>query len=451
MSPFHPSPIFRTAQAGKLIRTCVALLAIFSVLAYADDLAPESKTCQMEVPDRYHDQIINEGFETWVAKTVETRKLCLQLAEQGDANAQLFVGTLYAKGAGVARDDAEAARWFGKAAAQGQAEAQTRLGLAYASGDGVPHDPAEAVKWYRLAAEQGNAWGQFQLAGMYVLGYGVKANCAEAVKWVEKAVQQGYEDAIWALVMMYGDGVCVLQDEAKARELAIKEHRRKGEEEGRERPVLQKLEELDRLIKAAEQGDANAQVRLGQIYLNNEGFEDLLEPDREQASMWFRNAAEQGHAAAAEWLAKTQPATAWWLNIQFKATATTVRGLDVRTLDKDWKYATALDESLLAGRIPEDDIQKFRNGTFSFSLTYDLDNDGIPEDFFVGVYETDAGETGRFVAITRNGQVLRRFTDHRSSGFSALLQKEREVRWYECLECGGFNSIRWSGESFILE
>jgi len=136
------------------------------------------------------------------------------------------------------------------------------------------------------------------------------------------------------------------------------------------------------------------------------------------------------------------PATAWWLNIQFKATATTVHGLDARAIDKDWKYATALDESLLAGRIPEDDIQKFRNGTFSFSLTYDLDGDGIPEDFFVGVYETDAGETGRFVAITRNGQVLKRFTEPGSSGFSALFQVDREVRWYQCLECGGFESIR---------
>lgn len=40
-----------------------------------------------------------------------------------------------------------------RAAEKGDAEAQTYLGTLYANGLMVPQDHAEAVQWYRLAAE----------------------------------------------------------------------------------------------------------------------------------------------------------------------------------------------------------------------------------------------------------------------------------------------------------
>jgi hypothetical protein len=42
-------------------------------------------------------------------------------------------------------------------AEQGDAKAQYSLGAAYALGEGVAKDSAEAVKWYRKAADQGYA------------------------------------------------------------------------------------------------------------------------------------------------------------------------------------------------------------------------------------------------------------------------------------------------------
>ena len=62
---------------------------------------------------------------------------------------------MYAGGIGVPENNAEAFKWFRKAAEQGHAKAQYNLGLMYDKGQGVPQDYAEAVKWYRLAAEQG--------------------------------------------------------------------------------------------------------------------------------------------------------------------------------------------------------------------------------------------------------------------------------------------------------
>ncbi len=51
------------------------------------------------------------------------------LAEQGDANAQLFLGIMYENGQGVPQDYAEAVKWYRKAAEQGLANAQYNLGL----------------------------------------------------------------------------------------------------------------------------------------------------------------------------------------------------------------------------------------------------------------------------------------------------------------------------------
>jgi hypothetical protein len=44
----------------------------------------------------------------------------------------------------------------------GDADAQFNLGVMYDNGEGVPEDDAEAVKWYRRAAEQGFAEAQYQ-------------------------------------------------------------------------------------------------------------------------------------------------------------------------------------------------------------------------------------------------------------------------------------------------
>ena len=64
---------------------------------------------------------------------------------------------MYDEGRGVAKDDAEAVKWYRKAAEQGYASAQHNLGVCYADGEGVEKDEDEAVKWLRRAAEQGES------------------------------------------------------------------------------------------------------------------------------------------------------------------------------------------------------------------------------------------------------------------------------------------------------
>ena len=70
---------------------------------------------------------------------------------------------MYETGAGAVENKAKAVKWYRRAAEQGNVDAQLNLGDIYARGDGVPGNLAEAVKWFRLAAEQGHADAQFSL------------------------------------------------------------------------------------------------------------------------------------------------------------------------------------------------------------------------------------------------------------------------------------------------
>ncbi|MCI0732282.1 MAG: caspase family protein [Methylococcaceae bacterium] len=76
----------------------------------------------------------------------------LPLAEQGDPEAQTYVGEIYDKGLGVAPDYPKAAAWYRKAADQGSSRAAINLGYLYEKGLGVDQDVATALNYYRSAS-----------------------------------------------------------------------------------------------------------------------------------------------------------------------------------------------------------------------------------------------------------------------------------------------------------
>ena len=65
----------------------------------------------------------------------------------------------------------------------------------YRWGFGVPMDDAEAVKWYRKAAEQGIAEYMTRLASMYLVGWGVRQDDVKAHMWHDLAAAAGDKDA----------------------------------------------------------------------------------------------------------------------------------------------------------------------------------------------------------------------------------------------------------------
>ena len=137
------------------------------------------------------------GLETYESgNAVEAARWFGMAAEQGLAEAQLQLGSLYYKGQGVAQDFGQALYWFIQAAEHGNAEAQTNLGYIYDKAmAGVAQDYKKAVAWYRKAAEQGYANAQFDLGMMYYEGLGVLQDYIEAHKWLNLAASNGHPDA----------------------------------------------------------------------------------------------------------------------------------------------------------------------------------------------------------------------------------------------------------------
>ena len=84
-----------------------------------------------------------------------------KLAEQGDDQAQYYLGRMYEEGTTVPESWEEKLKWYRLAADNGNDSAQYTLGVLYHTSS-RSRDYVEAHKWLNLAAAQGN-----QSAAMY--------------------------------------------------------------------------------------------------------------------------------------------------------------------------------------------------------------------------------------------------------------------------------------------
>jgi hypothetical protein len=184
-----------------------------------------------------------------------------QGAQEGDAEAQLRLAILYAKGEGVAQDYATAANWFRAAATQGLARAQYDLGVLYERGRGMPVDLSEAANWYLKAAQGGYPLAQYNLAVCYTKGQGIRQDLAEAALWYRRAALQGVVQAMTNLGMMYekGEGITISPVDAYAWYLAA--GRRNNEAAGRRATELfASLPHLDQIRAEALASDVSGSI-----------------------------------------------------------------------------------------------------------------------------------------------------------------------------------------------
>src|SRR6266536_1247577 len=157
--------------------------------------------------------------------------------------------------------DLEAAKWLRRAADREHAMAQWQLGSMYLIGrtgrEGLDQDSYEASRWFEKAANNGEPLGMEALGRIYANGKGVAKNYSVAVKWFERAIEKGNRGALVALGSMYETGKAVPKDKERTNELYRKaaglgDHFASG--------ILK-----DKPL--AEQGDAEAQFRMGEYWL----------------------------------------------------------------------------------------------------------------------------------------------------------------------------------------
>ncbi len=210
---------------------------------------------------------------SWFAQGADPDRLLFERtkakADKGDPEAELELGSLYANGTGVTRDQFRAIRWHRKAAEQGSARAQYQMGLDYVNGVGVKPDLFQAVQWFQKAAKQGYAEAQTELGMCYLEGAGIVEDAHQAAEWFRKAADQGLVRAQYEL------GHCYLEGNGVTKDL---------------------VEALKWLQKAAEAGSGPAQASLGHCYETGTG----VAKDYVAAYKWYNLAAAHGDEKAVE-------------------------------------------------------------------------------------------------------------------------------------------------------
>jgi clan AA aspartic protease (TIGR02281 family) len=231
-------------------------------------------------------------------------------AVNGDAQSQVYLcDYLFFDGIKISKAEQEwLFDWCVSSAKKGNSLGQYELAEAYRNGKGVARNYAEAIKWYRAAQQNGYPLGGLELGEMYLNGEGVSKNYVEAMKWFRLS---GRQEAEFRIGEMYENGWGVKQDLVEA----IKHYKNaagfgpdgillSSASDNRAQERLGEFAELwqnhnaalNFFRAAAENGNAKAQTILGSAYFH--GWHDIITPDYGIAAKWYREAAQQGFGEA---------------------------------------------------------------------------------------------------------------------------------------------------------
>jgi hypothetical protein len=127
-------------------------------------------------------------------------------ANAGSAEARYHLGMLYNNGIGVAQDARRAFAHFRASAEAGDPLGAYKLGCYYAGqfgSEAVAPDEAQALRWKLVAARAGYSLAQLDIA----IHYARREQWAEARAWFEVAARQGDSQALFALYVIYTEGL----------------------------------------------------------------------------------------------------------------------------------------------------------------------------------------------------------------------------------------------------
>jgi uncharacterized protein len=162
----------------------LALLSATSVNACAAE-AKNSKTTTIEGIAAYNSGNYNLAFH-----------LLQSAADRGDADAQVNLGYMYARGQAVQADQAEAMRLYRLSADSGNGEGMNAIAYKYTYGTGVPVDMKMAVRWYCRAIVMGNPRALNNLGLLHALGRGVPFDMEEALDLWRQSAELGHPNAM---------------------------------------------------------------------------------------------------------------------------------------------------------------------------------------------------------------------------------------------------------------
>lgn len=155
------------------------------------------KKIDLEKAKEYYEMVVEYCEDSDVKK--EARQDLKNLNNYIETNAFNIGNNYYFGNFGYAKDKTKAVKYWKKSADNGNAEAQYYLGFCYSKGDGVQMNKQTAFYWYQKASNNGNAAAQYNLGCCYFNGDGCTQNKSIAKQWWKAAADQGNPDAQEAL------------------------------------------------------------------------------------------------------------------------------------------------------------------------------------------------------------------------------------------------------------
>lgn len=273
---FEAARLFRLASDQSYLRAKVDLAWMYrqgrgvaqndreAVRLYREAAEAGHVDAQLRLAYMYR---LNKGVEKDENNLKKAYDIYRELASK-NAEAQYQLGRLYFLNLGVPSHhdiNAEALKWFKKAAEKENLDAINGLGVLYEFGRGVEKDLHAALRYYVLAADMGNSQAKVNLGNFYQQGKVLNTDLAISINLFEEANDEGNLDATAALGWAYSRGLGVEKDDAKAQKL---------------------------LQEAAAKGSAKAQNDMGIIYEEGLG----VPQNYKEAAVWYKKAANNGHS-----------------------------------------------------------------------------------------------------------------------------------------------------------
>ena len=223
-------------------------------------------------------------------------------AAHGNTIACYNIGTAYALGKGVEKNNELSFDWLNRAAEDNFMKAMFSVAEAYSKGRGTSKDSQKAFDLHLKLAENGFGKSQYHVAYAYFEGVGVEKNDKLAMEWFSKGAENGNVLCQYYTGYCYANGIGTRADDKKAlmwytraaeqghvvsRQIVEGATGKKVELKGDESP-------FQSYLNSAKNGDPDAMFIVGRCYLDGVG----TEKDPVEAKKWFNKGAAGGNLAS---------------------------------------------------------------------------------------------------------------------------------------------------------
>lgn len=259
-------------------------------------LCLHSKMCPVKSLKLLSIHFEGQNYEQYELLPINLR-ITIDKAMIGNSDEQNSLGYCFYYGENLSQNYTKAIYWYKASATHNNPKALYNIGVCFQEGTGVRQSYADALIWFQKAADLGDADAQYNVGQYYRRGRsGIEVDLKKSYYWFKKSADQNKAEAQDQLGYFYVNG--------------------KG-------GVHKDLHEAFRLFNlSAHQGYSYGQYHVAKCLWEGIG----VERNYNEAMIWYRLAANQGHEKAIEIV--KQWGDSWWdgLSVRYSANKKILKG-----------------------------------------------------------------------------------------------------------------------------